>query len=242
MKKIIIIPVIILLLSSCQKGHELDCLKSTGEMTSEDRTLDSFSEIHVYDNIHLILTSGKGNTITVEAGKNTLHGITSEIREGKLHIKNNNTCNWVRSYSRDIKVYADIQTPEVLTNHGYGSVTCEKRLDKDQLIVHQYGQGDIHLDLNISHIWMDLDRLGDIYLKGNIHQVSGWIYNIGNIYAQEADCHTFYLVHQGLGNSYVRAQNALGVIIENKGNVFYKGDPEIVDLKRTGLGQLFKID
>ena len=67
---------------SCEKLFVDDCFKSTGEITIERRESSDFENIILEDNINLILTQGNECAIMVEAGKNLLESIKTDISGG----------------------------------------------------------------------------------------------------------------------------------------------------------------
>src|SRR5512138_915177 len=105
--KILKLPLLILIgcymlcSAGCSKSGA-DCFTSAGEVTLEERILPDFDSLVLNDNVNLILTydSMPIQTVAVEAGKNLLRGITTEVSNGELIIHNLNVCNWVRSFNK----------------------------------------------------------------------------------------------------------------------------------------------
>ncbi len=94
-----------LLFISCDKEEAWDCIKSTGEITTETRILENFNKIVLYDNINLWMIQDSTAYIEITAGKNLIPKISIEIENGILIIKNENKYNWLRSYKYSIDVY-----------------------------------------------------------------------------------------------------------------------------------------
>ena len=74
-----------------------DCFKSTGKIVDEYRAVQQFNEIQVMNNINLFITYDTIQEIRVEAGKNLVNLIKTDVNNNRLIIKNNNKCNWIRS-------------------------------------------------------------------------------------------------------------------------------------------------
>src|SRR5690242_20273176 len=88
--------VLCLLLFSCKKESLFDCFKSTGDIVTERRNIGTFTETIIYNNVNVIIVQDSLTYLEINAGENLLPLITTEIRNGKLIIENNNKCNWVR--------------------------------------------------------------------------------------------------------------------------------------------------
>jgi hypothetical protein len=82
----------------------------------------------------------------------------------------------------------------------------------------------------------------DLYLTGE----SGvnYIWNSGNgfIHANGLETGYTYLLHKGTGECHVRAKVELGATLHYIGNVYYTGNPPLVNAQITGSGKLIKAD
>src|SRR3972149_5567093 len=87
------------LASACKKDKP-DCFKSTGDLVREQREVGDFSSMEVYNNVNVVISQDTLNQVIIEAGENLLEEITTEINGATLVIRNNNKCNWVRSYKK----------------------------------------------------------------------------------------------------------------------------------------------
>jgi hypothetical protein len=72
--------------TGCSK--EGGCINSTGPVISEDRTLliSEFDTISLNDYVNLVLTQGPVDSVRVEAGRNIIKGITTEVINRTLII------------------------------------------------------------------------------------------------------------------------------------------------------------
>jgi len=77
------------LVAGCSKKKN-DCMKSTGKIVFEERTVGSFKTLEVYNNVNVIVTHGTTYAVTVEAGENLLEKITVDVKGDTLVIKNKN--------------------------------------------------------------------------------------------------------------------------------------------------------
>jgi len=229
----------VLLTYSCSDPG--DCLKSTGTIIKQERTLSPFTSITTEDNVNIILTNDSGSTVIVEAGSHIISKIKTEVNGGVLKISNDNTCNWVRSYHKQINVYIGIKGIKDIFHYGYGNISCDN-LKKDTLFIHHYSNGLINLNLTSKMIWMDMDHFGDLTLTGSTEQLLAYSYNVGELKAQDFIADTIYLTNFGQGRCNVRATSSLNVLIKDEGSVYYYGTPLNIVVEEQGSGHLIKGD
>lgn len=239
MKKsgLLYIAIISTILLSCNKEDSWDCLKSTGKIVQERRIVKGSFFIRVEDNIDLIFKNNLGDTIVVEAGENLLKKITTEHDGTYLKIKNSNTCNWVRSYKKDIKVFIDSEKFKDIFVMGYGTVSNEGLLKKDKLFIHNYSNTDINLNVDLEYLWVDMDMLGNISITGKTHEFYAVNYGSGQLKVNTLESKIVSLTNQGPGMSYVYSDSVFHSTIKGSGNVYYSGTPQIIGLYRQGSGE-----
>ena len=232
----------LLAFSSCKKGEQWDCVKSTGKIVQEERSTGAFEVLYVEDNVNVILTNDSTDKIIVEAGDNLLKKIKTEINGNTLVISNKNKCNWVRSFKKEIKVYLGIKKAKGIFHAGYGDITSEELLQKDTIVIHHYSSGNIHLKLNANSIWADMDRLGNFTLEGQTNGLVMISYGLGKMDTRNLISTESYVTNKAQGECHVYSNNILGVEIKNDGNVYYYGNPASVDFIKNGKGSLIKGD
>ena len=103
--KIIVLFLLGFSIAACKKANRFDCIKRSGEIQIELRSLANFDIIEVQNNIDVLLIQDSVCYVEVEAGKNLIANIESSVVDNKLLVKNNNRCNYTRSYNHDIKIY-----------------------------------------------------------------------------------------------------------------------------------------
>jgi hypothetical protein len=227
---------------SCEKGDQFDCIKSTGKTIHQVRSVPTFTTIHLEDNINLVLTNGNSGTITVEAGENLQKKIITKSEGGHLFINNENKCNWVRSYKKLIKVYIGVTQLNDIFHTGYGDISTEGVLNKNSLIIHNYSNGNIHLNMNSEKLWIDMDKLSSFTIEGRADTVNALTYHMSKLNTENLQCHAFFLNSKSESDAKIRTDNILNVTFENKGNVYYSGNPVNISQHGSGNGKLIKAD
>jgi hypothetical protein len=229
-------------LAECSDGHRLDCLKSTGSIATQRRTVDRRTRsVEVYGNVDLIIVPDTATYAEVRAGEHVADGITLTSEGPKnLVIKNTNTCNWTRSYDTPFEVRLHIPHLTNIRQEGYGLVSTASRWTQDTLFVHLLGAGDVKLDLNSKYLWADMYELGDMTLSGTTNVFIPTLGGSGFLFADGLTAKSCYFqtTRTSLGDTHLRASDILGGPHAGKGTLYYAGNPASVSI--TGGGKVVK--
>ncbi len=228
---------------SCKK-NPADCFRSTGNQKTETRTLDTFTNLIISDNIDVELYHSPHNPyIIISAGKNLLPGIVSSIGNNTLRLNNNHSCNWVRSYDQPITIKLYYQQLDSIEFRGSGILSCADTLSADSLYLSvKEGGGTVRLLLNTKKSFINHEYgTADVHLLG-LSEVN-YIYqaSFGPVLADSLRTKFNYLENLSTNQCRVHAEIELGVTISGQGDVFYAGNPSI-NLIKTGSGNLIRIE
>jgi hypothetical protein len=229
---------LLIFLSSCDKDHMFDCLKSSGHTVYEIRDVSDFNRIDVYNNPEVIITQDSVNSITVEAGEHIVSGITTEINNGVLTIRNENKCNWMRSYSKTIAVNVHVKKLDFIHHHGSSTISSTNQLQNVTFDFNVWNSGDINLLVHADSIYSRQHlAVGDITLNGETDYL--YIFNKSNAFTYEKNltAQNSFVVMKGTGDCHVNISQTMNVEIHDSGNIYYSGSPQISSTI-TGSGKL----
>jgi hypothetical protein len=227
-----------ILLVGCK--DDSNCLKSTGEIIKEQRILPYFSVIDIHDNIDLILSNDSLQKIEVEAGKNIIDNIKTEVVNYQLVIKNTNKCNWLRSYDKKIKVYVSQPALVELYNNSYGKISNIEQQLFDTLTIHNYGNGELNMNIKCHKLKFDSNFFGDINLYGEATDVLIHCFRLARLDTRYLKCQNMNITLDAEGDVFVNAENSIIGKITSKGNVYYYGNPPTTNFEDLGEGNFIK--
>jgi len=231
----------VLLITACSKSPG-DCFTQTGKLITTERALENFSGILMQDNVDVELISGETPRVEVTAGEYILDKIITEVIDGELQIKNENSCNFVRSFDKTIQVKVFFQQIDSIEYRSIGNLLCTSPINNaDSFKIDIFeGAGRIELELNtaVSHLNFHYGT-AELIVSG-FSQVN-YIYqaSYGPVDARALATSFNYLENNSTNSCFVRAAIQLGVTISNIGDVYYWGDPEI-SLQGDGSGKLLR--
>jgi hypothetical protein len=232
---------ILMMLMAC--STKPDCIKSSGTVKTEMRYVAPFAYLKVFDNIDVQLKNDTLPSVRIEAGENILAKIITEVDGGNLIVRNNNTCNWVRDYASPVKVIITQPALQTIFQYGSGNIVAAESLKLQDILIHQYGGGDILLNLHAENIIVDLNGIGNVVLTGSAQTLSAHTYNpgmfrFGVLNTSGLACKECSILSESEADAYVSSDSILSVHIRNSGNVYYSGAGKVMTLTKEGAGNV----
>jgi hypothetical protein len=234
---------------SCKKEPSPgDCFKTTGSLTSEERIISGFHNVVLKNNVNLFLKNGVANKLTVEAGKNLLSKIKTEVNEnGNLVLSNENRCNWIRNYNTPVNVYLEYNGSfDTLFYASIGDVENQEGVDTlffgDNFCI-QIDEGAGDFDLNIKTGFLRLIfNYGtcNVNLTGKASIVSVFSGAWGQIDITGVDCPKAWVINSSSNDMYLYASEELVATTRALGNIYVSGNPK-VEFHQEGEGNIILV-
>jgi hypothetical protein len=209
---------------TCKKENACDCVKGTGEITTETRQLPAFRNVFAEDNVNLIFIADSTEFVKVEAGKHLISLIKTEVVNNELRVRNDNRCNFMRRYDIPINVYVHVRPAQLfhVKSRATGNVTNEGAWMGDSLDLDIEGSGDISFNVGGGLIYTHQHGAGDITITGTCDQIL--IFSKGTGFTITDGCDNIYtwVYTNTTGKITVNPEWILTTIIEGPGNIYYR--------------------
>lgn len=231
----------ILLFNSCRKQNMCDCFKPRGETIIENRTVNNFTTLQVFDKIDVYFTqdtAAKNYSVKVVTGKHLMSSVTTEVSNGVLQIRNLNKCNFVRGSHNDVTVYVTSPPLKKFIQDGVGNLYSTNTITGDSIIIYLRNSGDMHLHVNTNHFAGHMHGVGDLYVDGSAPDLYSYSVGQGFVHAQNLSATTAYMYYSSNGEAHINVTGELTAVLPNTGNVYYSGNPGLVKKSGTGSGKL----
>ena len=230
-------------ISSCNKVG--DCFKSTGKIVVSERSVSAFDSIKVEDNVEVILIQDSVYRVIIESGEHLQSEIVSEVSNGRLHLTNDNSCNWVRNMDVHIKAYVHFVDLSIVTNKSVSTVSSP-----DSIIIKNHffqtrtiSTGDFDLkgrfDYLIINTWV---AMGNTYISGEADLTEIWCTGSSRIDARNLKSKSIGIYTDTPADCYVYATENLGATPGWTGNIYYRGNPVNFNIKEPSQGRVIKMD
>ena len=228
---------------------------SADDVIAEERDVSGFSGIVLRGSGDLFITQGDSEALTITAEPKVLEVITSEVRDGVLHI------GWQRGSNvrtrEPIRFDVSLRDLSRLGMSGSGDAFMS-RLDGDRLTINISGSSDVEfgevllelLEVTISGSGdVDIEQLdatsidasisgsGEIKLAGRAVNQDISVSGSGDYVAPELASEVVSATVIGSGLVRVWAEDNLEVTVTGSGDVIYRGSPE-VSVRVSGSGKV----
>lgn len=233
-------------LLSCNKENAPDCFQKGGEEKHVQRTLPFHPEsIVCNDLVDLELIPSNEPFMEVSGPQNLLPELITEFENGNIEIRNENTCNLVRSYKPRLKVKIGVNSGfAYLGLNGQGDVFSSDTLRMDKLeIVAQESAGDVSLMLNCEDLkCINHAGVSNFSFRGEGRKAEFFHQGFGRMNGEGFIASEVYSNNNSVGELKVFSNAYLFAFIGSKGNLLYRGSPTQVDASVTGSGNLISLD
>ena len=239
-----IIILLVIIQYSCEKNSP-GCFVSKGKIIKEQRPLTEFNNIRITDIFDLVLVQDSLNNIVLEGGKNLLPNVTTDIKNDTLIINNSTKCCWLRDYDK-IKLYIHFTNIEHLVTYDPVSVISYDTVRSEHFEYYAIGEiGEADLILNCNYFRFDdsHNTLGHFKFRGKTDYSRFYINYGSSLYADSLISIKTDILYQTIGDIYVHVKEHLRVWIWGPGNVYYSGDPDLVEtVEKRSTGTLIRAD
>lgn len=208
-------------------------VRGSGPIESESRTIEEFTEVELPIDAEVYLTQGLTQQVRVEAQRNILDVLETDVDGDRLHIDFGRTT--VRKHDR-IRVY--LTTPRltrlVLAGSGHIVSTNTWLLPRLEVTISGSGSTDLACE-QVTNLTTTISGSGEASWQGNAarHEIS--ISGSGEVGSYDLDTDAADVNLVGSGRAKVRVAENLTVRISGSGNVYYKGRPNIsTDVSGSG--------
>lgn len=238
-----IIFLFLIVLFSCDSENASDCLQTSGSIITKEFTVENFNKINISEGIELIIKEGQETKVTVESGQNLMNGITAEISEGQLFLRNSNGCNWARNYN-DTKVYVTTPTLVNVYSSSQFAVKSDGVLSFPVLSLQSgmftnTASGTFELEVNCNSLTIEDNESTYFKIAGNTQSLNVNFYDGNarfegsNLIANEVSC-----FQRSSNDIIVNPINKISGTIYSTGNIVLKNTPPTIEVNQLYRGHL----
>jgi len=212
-------------LPSCQNSAQP--WESFGDITTETRTLGSFHGLDVNQDIELFITqdSTKPTHIEITYGKNVIPGITTEITNGVLSIKNSNKAKWLRKLNIQPRCTLNLHQIDDIHLEGNAKVICIDTLFSQAIHCTVNSVEDQNLLVFCGQLYGGVTNSSNVKLSGQATIFSWSCEKGGGLDASKLRSDDVYLYHFTIKDVFVNPSKQFDANLFNSGNAYYFTTP-----------------
>ena len=198
-------------------------IKGEGPKVTKELELSSFDGIGLAIDAHIYLQKGP-QSVKIEAQKNILDNIKTEVKNGAWNIKYRKSVR----HHEGVKIWISIPTLSRVALSGSGEIESTSAFEGlAGLSLAVSGSGDIRLESSSQSVKLALSGSGDVELSGGTGELAVSIVGSGDVNAKELKASNCNVSISGSGDAAVYATKVLNVSIAGSGDVVYGGNPNV---------------
>ena len=241
MKKVFVLGVSLLLAcsASAQWGKKI---RGNGNMVTEERNVGSYDEVSVSGWFDVELTRGEEGRLTLHGEENLLEYLETEVKNGRLEIRTRRGYNLQSSSwkSGGIRVSVPVEEIRAVTMSGSGDIQGKTKLAAASFEAVMSGSGDMDLEIESETLEVTLSGSGDMDLAGSCGKLNVRVSGSGDVNAYGLSAREVDAMVSGSADIKVTATEVLRARVSGSGDIYYRGNPEKVDSKTAGSGDIQK--
>tara|TARA_R110001583_G_C5641885_1_gene407914 strand:- start:50 stop:784 length:735 start_codon:yes stop_codon:yes gene_type:complete len=216
-------------------------IKGNGNNVTIERNTGNYDGVAVSGWFDVDLVSGNEGEITLQGEENLLEYIITEVKDGKLVIKTKKGVNLkTSSWKSEIRITVPVESINTVSMSGSGDIVGKTTIKTDKFTTSMSGSGDITLDIDTGSISANMSGSGDINLSGNTTDFDATISGSGDIEAYDLEADNVNATISGSADIQVTAKKSIKARVSGSGDISYRGNPEKVDTKTSGSGDISK--
>jgi len=203
----------------------------SGNVTSRDIAVGSFSQLNVSGVFNLVLAQGAKEAVKVEADDNLQELIEVNSSGAELTLSMKKNVN-IKS-SKKMNVYITFKQLKGLDLKTVGNVTTTGTLNFDDLQMDNKSVGNVDLKLSARSLNLENKSVGNLELEGKADNAVIRNKSVGNFMAAGFVVQTMEIDNTGIGNADVNAEKSLKIKSSGLGKVRNKGAGSVTKLNKV---------
>ncbi len=228
----------LLFFSSCQECRH-DSVFGSRLVVEQTRSVAPFNSIEIMGSCDVYFVQSATQELRLVGEDNILPLIRTWVRsDGTLVIENR------KSYESKVgvQVYASMLEIRGFYIYGAAIVEGEQPFHSEELNLVIGGSGDMRMTVAAQKIITSIYGSGDVFLGGStkLHDIK--IFGSGNVNALDLITSRTEITLAGSGNCHVYVRDVLDIVLIGSGNIYFKGNPGVINSHISGSGNLIKLE
>ncbi len=237
MKTILSVSIIMLVFAgtSCYISN-VESIWGDGNVVSEERSVGDFDGLKVSSGIDVLIKQGPEVSLLLEADENLHEVIKTEVIDNTLKIYTSK--NIRKAKSRKVYlVYKELNSIRISSS---GDVRGENTLQTESLKISLSSAGDLELDLQAEKVDCNISSSGDARLSGHTDYLEADLSSAGDLHAYELIAKKCRVNCSSAGDAKVYATEEFDLRSSSAGDICYKGEGRIINMKTSSAGSITK--
>jgi Putative auto-transporter adhesin, head GIN domain len=224
-------------------------LQADTTFVTVDRHVSDFNSLHISGPFDVHIAQGTAELVTLDAPKEILERIVTEVNNGELNISNKHD-NWGWSekswwsdkswwrHHKKIVVHVTVKDLNSIKLSGSGSALFEQGIAANSLKLIVRGSGNMQGKVDVKKLESHISGSGGIKLSGTAESSAISVTGSGNFTAPDLITSNSAVHLSGSGEAKINANDKVDAAISGSGGVSYTGTAKKVTSKKSGSGSI----
>jgi len=212
-------------------------VSGNGNVIEENRDISGFTGVLVSSGIDVYLSEGSDFEVKVEADENLMEAIVTELKGDLLVVK---TYRYGIRHARSKKVFVTLPELEKLKISSAGDCVGQTLFNCKDLDLCISSAGDLTLEVDADRISLDISSSGDARIEGTTDMLDASLSSAGDLYAFDLKAKKVVVDVSSAGDARVFATDEISMNVSSAGNIYYKGDAEVIRSRTSSAGNIVK--
>ena len=224
-------------------GTHKKAIVKTSPTDVQDRHLSGFNAVDVSGSIDVYIVQSAIESVKVEAPKDVMDHIVTEVEGGvlKIHDKNNsgwNWGNWLGGSHKKIAVYVSAKDLHSIGITGSGDVDFKGGIHTNSLKLWVTGSGDVSGRVDVQTLECRISGSGDMKLVGHAENSSLGLSGSGDFSGKGLSTANTTVHVSGSGDAAINASSSINASVSGSGDISYTGGARNVIKSKSGSGDI----
>jgi len=211
-------------------------VRGNGQTIKKTRNVGTFDGVGVAGSFDVFLVKGEEGKLEISVEENLEPYLITEVNNGALKIKWKKGVNIRTSNKTTVTVY--FQNVNSLAMAGSGDIIARDKIKGNSLKIAIAGSGDIEVDMDVQKLVTAISGSGDIKLSGEATTFEAAVSGSGDVDAYDLKTEKAELKISGSGSIGAAVEKEIVARVSGSGDIKYKGQPKIEDIKVSGSGKI----
>jgi len=231
--------VLVISLSSCYFDGWGTGISGNGNVVEETRDVSGFTGVEVSTGIDVYLTQGDEFEVVVEADENLQEVILTELKGDRLVVRTDHVN--IRS-AKSKKVHISLPELTELKISSAGDCVGQTPFNCEDLRVSISSAGDLTLEVEANRIDLDISSSGDARISGSAGVFDASLSSAGDLHAFDLVAGKVEVNVSSAGDARVHATEEITMTASSAGNIYYRGDAQVVRSNSSSAGSIVHKD
>ena len=211
-------------------------IKGNGKVVTEIRETGSFDEIEVSRGVNVYLTQGADRKVEIKADKNLLDAIEIKVEDDVLKIYSTKRIRKATSF----KVFVTNPDFSKISSTSGSNVFSESMIKSENLVLSSTSGSNMKIDVETDKLTAKVSSGANIKLRGKTEMFQGKATSGANLMGEKFIANNSIVEASSGANLWITTTTDFEGRAGSGGNVFYFGDPKIINTKESSGGNVIK--